>query len=474
MTIDELRALIIERHARLTELANIEDRDLNEDESTEWATLNTDYDDARSQLAEMEARQARRAELASHVTERTPGTPHPLGVPGGRGDTTEQLDVRAIRSMRAGELRDRSLALLAERSKDVGLDDAALRSVERHLRRSDGYVAGRLLLTETDAYRSAFVKGVTRANPVFTAEEAEAIQAFEDFERAMSIGTDSGGGYGIPVLIDPSIIYTGAMSDNDFLRLCTVKDITTDVWKGVTSAGVSWSFDAEAAAVGDDAPTLAQPSVTTHMARGFIPHSIEVGMDYPDFADEMSALLVQGYNELLVEKFTTGSGSGEPMGIVTALDANTNVEVVVTTDGALGYVDSYAVWKALPQRWRRQASWMMSIGVNNAFKLTGDDKLASQTRNMAEGAIDVLHGKPVYENSYMADFSGVTTAVNLAVVGAFSQYVVARRAGMNVELVPHLFDVTNNRPTGQRGLFAWARIGGAPVVDDAFRLLQNA
>jgi len=36
-----------------------------------------------------------------------------------------------------------------------------------------------------------------------------------------------------------------------------------------------------------------------------------------------------------------------------------------------------------------------------------------------------------------------------------------------------LFDVTNNRPTGSRGWFAYARIGGNSVNDAGFRLLQN-
>jgi len=46
------------------------------------------------------------------------------------------------------------------------------------------------------------------------------------------------------------------------------------VWKGVSSSGVTWSFGAEATEVSDDSPVLAQPSVTVHMARGFIPFSI--------------------------------------------------------------------------------------------------------------------------------------------------------------------------------------------------------
>ena len=42
-----------------------------------------------------------------------------------------------------------------------------------------------------------------------------------------------------------------------------------------------------------------------------------------------------------------------------------------------------------------------------------------------------------------------------------------------VELVPHLFHTDNNRPSGQRGWFAHARIGGNSVNDLGFRLLVN-
>jgi predicted phage gp36 major capsid-like protein len=45
---------------------------------------------------------------------------------------------------------------------------------------------------------------------------------------------------------------------------------------------------------------------------------------------------------------------------------------------------------------------------------------------------------------------------------------------MSVELVPHLLHTSNNRPSGQRGWFAWARIGADSINDLAFRLLQNA
>jgi HK97 family phage major capsid protein len=111
--------------------------------------------------------------------------------------------------------------------------------------------------------------------------------------------------------------------------------VNTNQWKGVSSAGVTWAFQTEAAPTTDNSPVLAQPSVLVHMARGFIPYSIEVGMDYPGFASEMSTLLAQGYDELLVQKFTNGSGTGEPKGILTAISATAGDRVVVGTPGSI-------------------------------------------------------------------------------------------------------------------------------------------
>jgi predicted phage gp36 major capsid-like protein len=64
-------------------------------------------------------------------------------------------------------------------------------------------------------------------------------------------------------------------------------------------------------------------------------------------------------------------------------------------------------------------------------------------------------------------------AANLLVVGDFSNMVIARRTGLSVELVPHLFATANNLPSGQRGLFCYGRIGSNVVNAAGFRLLQN-
>lgn len=388
----------------------------------------------------------------------------------------DRAPVTDVRYMRDGELRDAAQVVLEDRAATSHLSTDQMDKLDGLLRSrtqaTDGAaIARRLLVTEHPEYRSAFAKMVTSPTPVLTAGESEAVQRFNEF-RAASIGTDTSGGFGVPVLIDPSIILTSQGSLNPFRRIAKQVTITNDEWKGVSSAGVSWSFDAEAAAVSDDTPTLAQPTVTAYMARGFIPFSIEVGGDYPGFASEMSTLLISGYDELQAQKFAVGSGSAEPFGIVTALDANTNVEVSVTTDGSLGAVDIRNLYAALPDRFKANATWVMSSDVQQQLSSFGSSWGADSLATLAD-EVPRIKGRPVEISSYFADFTGTTGAANLVVVGDFSNYLIADRAGMSVELVPHLFDVTTNRPTGSRGWFAWARVGADSINDLAFRLLQN-
>jgi HK97 family phage major capsid protein len=382
----------------------------------------------------------------------------------------------AVRRMSFKEARDHALRRLDTDREAAQLTDDQRTLVERQVRRNTE-IARRILVTENEAYREAFLKLVTNPNGALTLteDERQAIAAWEEF-RAMSETTTTAGGFGIPVFIDPSIILTAQETDNPFLQLA--REVSTgqsNFWKGVSSAGVTWSFDTEGAEVSDDSPTLAQPSVQVHMARGFIPFSIEVGQDYPSFAEEMRTLLAAGYDELLVDKLTRGSGTGEPQGILTALSANTNVRVALTTAGALGTPDPYKVWNALPQKYRRRASWLMSVNVNSGIRQLGTStQFHAFSVGIREEWLDELMNKGVYESPYMPDLvTSTSSTIGLAVVGDFQNYVIARRGGMSIELVQHLVG-TNHRPTGQRGWFAYARVGGGSANDLAFRLLVNS
>ena len=459
MKIEELRSKVEALKTEIESLAAIDD--ISADDDARLTAALDEFDARSAELSAVEARAKRVDAARSTVVERAAG----FDAPQIMRKTETAVDVR---SATRGEIRDAAMKVLENNGR--GLAARQLDNVDKLINtRSEltdgGEIAKRLLLTENDAYRSAFVKGTTQAAPAFTADEVKALNEF----RAMSL-TDADGGFGVPVLIDPTIILSSGAADAPILSLARVVTITTDEWKGVSSAGVTWSYDSEAAQVSDDSPTLAQPTVTTYKAAGFIPYSLEIGMDYPGFAEEMRRLLDAGYVDLVAKQSMTGS---TPVGIFTALDANTNVEVVVTTDGAFGAVDLLKVWGELPERYRSRATWVMSTDVENEIRtFSSTNSGAYYTVNLREGGTGTLFGRPVVLSDYAPAFTGTTGAANILVVGDFSNFLIAQRAGMTVEFIPQLFGA-NGRPTGQRGWYAYARHGFDSVNDLGFRLLQN-
>ncbi len=459
MKIEEIRSKVEALKSEIETLAAIEN--ISADDDARLSAALDEFETGKAELDAQEARAKRVESAKASVVERAVGYDAPQIMK----KTATDIDVR--RASR-GEIRDAALKVLEGSAR--GLAPRQVDNVDKLINtRSElcdgGEIAKRLLVTENDAYRSAFVKASTQASPAFTAEETKAINEF----RAMSL-TDANGGFGVPVLIDPSIILSSGAADAPLLSISRVVTITTDEWKGVSSAGVTWSYDAEATEVSDDSPTLAQPTVTTYKAAGFIPYSLEVGMDYPGFADEMRRLLDAGYIDLVAKQTMTGT---TPVGIFTAIDATAASEVVVTTDGAFGAVDLLKVWGALPERYRSRATWVMSTDVENEIRSFGVDNDAFYTVNLAAGGTGTLFGRPVVLSDYAPQFTGTTGAANILVVGDFSNYVIAQRAGMTLEFIPQLFGVTTGRPTGQRGWYAYARHGFDSVNDNGFRLLQN-
>ena len=97
--------------------------------------------------------------------------------------------------------------------------------------------------------------------------------------------------------------------------------------------------------------------------------------------------------------------------------------------------------QALPQRFRRKASWLMSVLTNNTIRQLGTANVYHAfTVNLPDDWADTLFRRAVYESPYMSDFTTSTSSTaGIAVVGDFSNYVIARRGGMSVELVPMLF-----------------------------------
>lgn len=322
-------------------------------------------------------------------------------------------------------------------------------------------------------YMRAWSKMARRPTaPNLDSDEQQAIARVEDAARAMSL-TDGNGGYLVPFQIDPSVIITSAGSLNQIRQIARSVVATGDVWHGVSAGAVSWSYDAEGDQVSDDAPSFGQPTVPVYTARGFVPISMEALQDEQNVTQEVGRLLAFGKDTLEAQAFATGSGSGQPTGIVTALLASSPSVVVPSTgtNDTISLDDAYAVLGALPARYRSGASWLANnLYYNELRQLDGASNQGIWSELSSDRPARLL-GKAAFESESM---DGTVTGSGenyMAIVGDFSNYVIADRIGTTVEFIPHLFGA-NQRPTGQRGWFASVRHGADSVNDGAFRMLN--
>lgn len=366
----------------------------------------------------------------------------------------------------AQELRSRALSAIEQMS---GASDSVREAGTNIIERFDdgeSRIARMCLATSSPEYLRAWAKMAMNKGHMVSADEQRAL------ERAMSL-TDNEGGYLVPFQLDPTVIITSDGSRNQIRQVARQVVATGDVWNGVSSGAVSWSWDAEEAEVSDDATTFAQPTVPIYKAAGFVPISLEALQDEANVTMEVARLLAFGRDVLESAAFATGAGSTEPTGIVTALDGTAS-EVDAATDDTFAIGDVYTLDSELPARYRANAAWLANRGIYNLIRQFDTSGGAGLWERIGADQPPLLLGRPALESEDMTGTITTTGAVsnNILVYGDFENYVIADRVGMTIEFIPHLFHTTSNRPSGQRGWYAYYRVGADSVNDGAFRMLD--
>lgn len=371
-----------------------------------------------------------------------------------------------------GELRSRALDAIAATS---GATDAMRERASRMVEADEaGEVARWALVASDPAYLRAFgrmLRDPLQGHMEFDASEREAFSRAKTLVRAMSL-TDASGGFLVPFQLDPSITLSNTGTLNPLRQIARKVTATSDVWNGVSSEGVTAEWLAEAAEAADAAPTLAQPAITTHKGSAWVPYSFEVGMDSArNLTEELGRLLSDARDRLEATAFTVGTGTGQPKGLITAVAAVAGSRVASATADTFVVGDLYAVRDALPARYFLNGRWMFHPKIDSKIRQFGTADSHALFSRIGEAAPPALLGRPYH---FASDMDGVIDAAqdnDIVLFGDFSSYVIADRVGTIVELVPNLVG-TNHRPTGQRGLFMWWRVGADVIDTDAFRILR--
>jgi HK97 family phage major capsid protein len=389
---------------------------------------------------------------------------------------TDPMNRDALR----GELVDR-----ARRANDLSHYPTAGRDQERvqtHiddlLRRSDSEqwngteVAHRILATGSEAYRRAFAKTMIfqlrgTAGPILTPEETQAVKIVQQM-RAMGLATGAQGAFAVPFVLDATLVPTSAGSRNPYRQVCRVEQISgSNEWRQATSGAMTASYVSEATVATDQSPTLAQKTLTTVRAQAFAPVSLELAEDWGAINDQLGQLILSARDDLETTKFTLGTGTNEPEGLITGATTATS-----PATQAFGRDGLYTVSKELPARFRSNAAWFGNKVVYDEFlKLvnTGasiwlplpDSKISNTGYSLAN--------YPANEVSAMT--SAITTTNKVLVIADTSYYTIVDRIGLDLEVTTWLsqqaiFGAGTSLPTGQRGILALWR-NTARLLDPA-------
>jgi HK97 family phage major capsid protein len=465
MFIPDINARLGEIDAELEALAALTDP--TDEDAARAEALVTEAEEFRRERAEQQQR-AERISKAAAVA-KTEGRE----IAGASFMHMQKVEPYAtdLRMLDVEQVRDAARSIL-DRSEARHLAPEQKEHTDSLIGRMDGRLGKLIVSTSRPEYRSAFSKYISGRESLLSNDERRAV---EEARTALALA-DANGGYAVPALLDPSVIFTGSGVANPMRQVARIVTGMDDTWRGVTSAGITASWDSEAIQVSDDGPTLGQATVVSHKAAAFVPFSVEIEGDWAGLATEMSMLFAEAKDTLETTGFATGSGIADnPYGILTDLfAASATVGVLPQTDGTFSAGDVRSVFGSLGARYRPNASFMSSIDTMNevrGFDTTGG--LSNQTVDLTQPYNFQVLGRPYYENSGFPDFTGTTGAANILVVGDFRNYVIFDRIGSRVEFIPHLMGA-NNRPSGQRGLYFWWRVGGKTVNTNAFRLLLNA
>jgi HK97 family phage major capsid protein len=484
-TRQQIESRMAEVRADIATLAGVSG-DLSVDERAKWNARNAEWDELATELGRLDARDshfattnARGWTAVSGDGARAIDEYRSFHVQRPRPDNIFDLDGLSMSrsSLEYGrEVSDRAMWAIEGWDRSIPADarERAAALVANPRARTDRAIAEHILRYGSPEYFSAWSRVL--ANPqtgmqMLEPDEARAMRA------AMNEATLADGGYMVPPFLDPTLVLQNVGISNPFRAISTIKTITTAVWKGVTSAGVTAEWTAESAEAADASPTVGNPAITPHRADAYVQASFEMIED-TSIATDLATLFGDARDRLEGAAFATGPGdsSGQPQGVITGVAAVTASRVAAITALAFGAPDVFDVDNAMSQRYRANASWVANRSIYNMarqFAIGSGGMTGSFWVDFGGGRPSSLIGYPVFEGSAMDHTLSTTgTAHNILVLGDFRQgFYIVDRVGMSVAYNPLVIG-TNRRPSGEVGWFAFWRVGAAVINPDAFRLLQ--
>jgi HK97 family phage major capsid protein len=254
--------------------------------------------------------------------------------------------------------------------------------------------------------------------------------AGKHMDAALYEGSDSAGGYAVPVIVDAQVVPL-APNEMSVRQLATVIPTVADLKLPVKASFGATTAKAELSSFGESELTLSQVTLSAFMAGNTEILSWELAQDVPTFqATALQDLIVaqQMYEENL---YVNGTGSGQAQGLIGNVGNGGTYEP--DTAGNLVSVDAtLALTGQLKGMYHPNASFLMTRATGVIIRRA---QVAANLFNPAwtrTGNQDYLHGYPVYFSNSMPTAARGNTPV---LFGDFkSGYIIGDRGGSGINI----------------------------------------
>lgn len=275
----------------------------------------------------------------------------------------------------------------------------------------------------TMQYRKAFMDYVVRGTKIPTEYRADAVTKTTDV------------GAVIPTTVLNQIVEK-LESTGMILALVTRTAYKGGVAIPVSSVKPTATWVAEGAGSDKQKKTAAKDGMVTfayHKLRCAVAVSLEVeNMAMPAFETLLINNIVEAMTKALEQAIISGSGTGQPRGIVKETPATG--QAIETA--SLAYADLVKVEGALPQAYESGAVWCMSKSTFMGFVGMTDSNgqpIARVNYGIAGKPERVLLGRPVVCCDYLNSFDAASTGDVVAFVFRFKDYVLNTNYAMGVK-----------------------------------------
>jgi HK97 family phage major capsid protein len=270
-------------------------------------------------------------------------------------------------------------------------------------------------------YREAFFKRVGNAGSVSP-----------ELAAALYEGTETGGGYAVPQVVD-NYIAPLAPTASDIRSICTVIETTKEILLPTTApTGLPTTTQtAELAAFAQSVPSLGQTQLQAYLNALLAPVSFELAQDAPGLEAWMHTVVEAALLEQEDALFVSGNGSNEPQGLI----GNVGQGITAEPDGnsnLVSFAGLSALIGAVKAKYLAGSSFLMSQGTAIVARAALAYAGASTEWTRDADGTERLFG---YRVAYSASMPSASRGNAPVLFGSFKAgYIVGDRGGSAVRL----------------------------------------